>query len=84
VIFNLHVTHDAAGLQSAIRAFQALIDLGIHYDGSFYLTYHRWATRRQVEICYPPFRDFLAKKLAYDPTEAFQSDWYVHHKALLS
>jgi FAD/FMN-containing dehydrogenase len=84
VIFNLHVSHDPTGLQSAARAFRTLIDLGIHYDGSFYLTYHRWATRRQVEICYPQFREFLAQKLAYDPTEMFQSDWYVHHKELLS
>jgi FAD/FMN-containing dehydrogenase len=84
VIFNLHVTHDEAGLQSAARAFRTLIDLGIHYDGSFYLTYHRWATPRQVEICYPEFREFLAKKLTYDPTEVFQSDWYVHLKARLS
>ncbi len=84
VVFNLHVIHDRAGLQSAIRAFRTLIDLGIHYDGSFYLTYHRWATRRQIEICYPQFSDFLAQKLAHDPTEVFQSDWYVHHKTLLS
>ncbi len=71
VIFNLHVTHDPTGLQSAARAFRTLIDVGIHYNGSFYLTYHRWATRRQVEICYPQFRDFLAQKLAYDPNEVF-------------
>jgi FAD/FMN-containing dehydrogenase len=80
VIFNLHVTHDEPGLQSAARAFRTLIDLGIHYGGSFYLTYHRWATPRQVEICYPQFREFLAKKLEYDPTEVFQSDWYVHNR----
>jgi FAD/FMN-containing dehydrogenase len=84
VIFNLHVTHDEGGLRSAARAFRTLIDLGIHHNGSFYLTYHRWATPRQIEICYPQFREFLAKKLAYDPTEVFQSDWYVHHKTRLS
>jgi FAD/FMN-containing dehydrogenase len=83
VIFNLHVTHDEAGLQSAARTFRTLIDLGIHYDGSYYLTYHRWASPRQVEFCYPQFREFLARKLVYDPTEMFQSDWYVHHKAQL-
>jgi FAD/FMN-containing dehydrogenase len=83
VIFNLHVVHDEAGLQAAARAFRTLIDLGIHYDGSYYLTYHRWAFPRQVEICYPQFREFLARKLVYDPTEAFQSDWYKHYKALL-
>jgi hypothetical protein len=84
VIFNLHVTHDDVGLQSAARTFRTLIDLGIHWDGGFYLTYHRWATPRQVEICYPQFREFLARKLVYDPTEVFQSDWYLHHKARLS
>ena len=83
VIFNLHVTHDLAGLQSAERAFRALIDAGIHYGGSYYLTYHRWATRRQLELCYPQFREFLAKKLIYDPGELFQSAWYVHQKKLL-
>jgi FAD/FMN-containing dehydrogenase len=84
VIFNLHVTHDAAGLQSAARAFRTLIDLGIHYDGSYYLTYHRWATKRQVESCYPRFGEFLRLKREYDPREQFQSDWYVHYKNLMS
>lgn len=83
VIFNLHVTHDPAGLQAAGRAFRTLIDLGINRGGSYYLTYHRWATKRQVETCYPQFRDFLARKLAYDPGEIFQSDWYAHHKSAL-
>lgn len=84
VIFNLHVTHDPSGLAAAARAFRGLVDLGIHYDGSYYLTYHRWAAKRQVESCYPQFREFLAKKREYDPREQFQSDWYVHHKNLLS
>jgi FAD/FMN-containing dehydrogenase len=84
IVFNLHVRHDAAGLASAVRAFRTLIDLGIHYNGSFYLTYHRWATRRQVEICYPQFQEFLVHKLNLDAGEVFRSDWYLHHKALLS
>jgi FAD/FMN-containing dehydrogenase len=82
VIFNLHVKHNEQGLQSSCRAFRALIDLGIHHDGSFYLTYHRWATKQQMEICYPQFKAFLAQKLTFDPAEVFQSDWYVHHKRL--
>ena len=84
VIFNLHVIHDTAGQQSAASTFRALIDLGIRYNGNFYLTYHRWATQRQVEICYPQFRHFLAQKMAHDPKEVFQSDWYAHYKRLLS
>jgi len=83
VIFNLHVIHDPIGIEAAGRAFRALIDLAIQYGGNYYLTYHRWATKRQVEACYPQFREFLALKREYDPSELFQSDWYVHHKNLL-
>ena len=82
VIFNLHVTHDAKGIADAQVAFRSLIDLGIRYGGSYYLTYHRWATRRQVEACYPQFAEFLALKLKYDPKEVFQSDWYRHYKQM--
>ena len=84
VIFNLHVTHDPAGKDAAALAFRALIDLAIEHSGSYYLTYHRWATKRQVKACYPQFREFLALKREYDPREVFQSDWYVHHRELLS
>ena len=82
VIFNLHVSHDDAGIAAAARAFRTLIDLGIRFGGSYYLTYHRWATRKQVEACYPQFREFLTEKRRYDPAELFQSNWYVHHRNL--
>jgi FAD/FMN-containing dehydrogenase len=82
VIFNLHVTHDQAGLENAANAFRGLIDLGISFGGSYYLTYHRFARKGQVEACYPRFREFLAMKLKYDPTEVFQSDWYRHYKGM--
>jgi FAD/FMN-containing dehydrogenase len=82
VIFNLHVTHDARGIADAQRAFRGLIDLGIRHNGSYYLTYHRWATRQQVEACYPQFAEFLSLKLKYDPHELFQSDWYRHYRKM--
>jgi hypothetical protein len=67
----------------AADAFRGLIDLAIVRSGSYYLTYHRWATRNQLETCYPKFGDFLAHKAERDPTELFQSDWYRHQRALL-
>ena len=48
VIFNLHVAPDAAGIEKAKREFLQLIDRGLSYGGSYYLTYHRWAEPRQV------------------------------------
>lgn len=84
VIFNLHVTHNERGIDNAVRAFRGLIDLGIRHGGSYYLTYHRFATRHQVEACYPQFKEFLALKLKYDPDEMFQSDWYRHYKQMFN
>ncbi|MGI8924477.1 MAG: FAD-binding protein [Fimbriimonadales bacterium] len=84
VIFNLHVIHSPKKIEEAIEAFRALIDLAIERDGSYYLTYHRWARKDQVLACYPQFPDFLAKKLQYDPDERFQSDWYRHYKGMFA
>jgi FAD/FMN-containing dehydrogenase len=84
VIFNLHVTHDEKGIRDAQLAFRTLIDLAIRRNGSYYLTYHRWATREQVERCYPQFQEFLRMKKHYDPDEIFQSDWYRHYKKMFA
>ncbi|MDQ1241215.1 MAG: hypothetical protein QG550_466, partial [Pseudomonadota bacterium] len=43
VIFNLHVDHHADGLARARTDFQRLIDRAIEFDGSYFLTYHRYA-----------------------------------------
>lgn len=82
IIFNLHVDHTEQGIEKAKVDFRCIIDLAIHYKGSFYLTYHRWATRQQIEYCYPQFSDFLRLKLKYDPSEVFQSNWYRHYKLI--
>jgi len=84
IIFNLHIEHSPAGLAKAQEAFRGLIDLAIGFGGSYYLTYHRWATRQQVEACHPRFREFLQLKKAHDPEERFTSDWYRHHDALFA
>lgn len=84
VIFNLHTVHSDEGLARAASAFRRLIDLSIAHGGSYYLTYHRWATREQVEACYPGFREFLRLKRQYDPRERFQSDWYRHYREMFA
>jgi FAD/FMN-containing dehydrogenase len=83
VIFNLHTVHTPEGIAHAADAFRRLIDRAIERGGTYYLTYHRWATRAQVERCYPQLRRFLAKKRSYDPGEVFQSDWYRHYVGML-
>ncbi len=78
VVFNLCVRHDAAGIAEAARAFRSLIDAALELGGTFYLTYHRFASRAQVERAYPEFRSFLRWKRRLDPEERFASDWYRH------
>ena len=84
IIFNLHTRHTAGGIAGTAATLRRLIDTAIKRDGSFYLTYHRHATREQVERCYPRFPEFLAAKRAYDPQERFQSDWYRHYRNLFA
>lgn len=83
IIFNLHVTPTPAGIETAKQDFRRLIDRGLNYGGSYYLTYHRWADRAQVLAAYPQFPEFLRQKRRFDPGERFQSDWYRHHRSLL-
>ncbi|MGH8131343.1 MAG: FAD-binding protein [Steroidobacteraceae bacterium] len=84
VIFNLHVVHTPQGIRHAADAFRRLIDIGVRYGGSYYPTYHKYATRKQVETCYPQFVEFLKLKRKYDPTEVFQSNWYRHYKRMFA
>jgi FAD/FMN-containing dehydrogenase len=82
-IFNLHVPVDGVGRAAAEDSFRALIDLAIECGGSYYLTYHRWATREQVLACHPRLPEFLRLKEKHDPRGQFQSDWFRHHQRLL-
>jgi FAD/FMN-containing dehydrogenase len=82
VIFNLHVEHTPEAIARAAETFRRLIDLGIGHNGSYYLTYHRWARKDQVERCYPQMQEFLALKRRHDPGELFQSNWYRHYRTM--
>ena len=82
IICNLHVQHTPAGEAKAAADFRRLIDRAIEFGGRYYLTYHRWATRGQVEACYPQFVEFLKLKRKYDPGERFQSNWYRHYRGM--
>jgi hypothetical protein len=72
VIFNLHVEHTPDAIDRAASAFRDLIDLGIRHGGSYYVTYHRWARRDQLERCCPQMREFLRLKRQHDPDELCQ------------
>ncbi|MEX0887312.1 MAG: FAD-binding oxidoreductase [Phycisphaeraceae bacterium] len=84
IIFNLHCVHTRPGLAAAADSFRDLIDLAIRHEGSYYLTYHRWARPGQVEQCHPRLVDVLRLKRRYDPQERFQSQWYRHYREMFA
>jgi FAD/FMN-containing dehydrogenases len=84
IIFNLHTAHTPEALQKTADDFRGLIQRAIQYKGSYYLTYHHWATREQVETCYPQFVAFLKEKRRFDRDEVFQSDWYRFYKDMFA
>ena len=83
-IFNLHVAHTPAGIERAALQFRALIDAGLAFGGSYYPTYHRWATREQVLAAHPGFIAFLRAKERYDPAGRFQSEWWRHYRTMFA
>ena len=84
IIFNLLVDHTQDGIKIAKTQFQGLIDAALNEGGSYYLTYHKWARKDQVESAYPQFIDFINEKEFRDPSNLFTSNWYKHHVDLFS
>lgn len=87
IVLNLHVDGSAdgegeTGRVAAAGHFRSLIDLARGLGGSYFLTYHRWASREQVDDCHPRFRAFLSAKRRFDPAGTLWSDWYEHHLRL--
>jgi FAD/FMN-containing dehydrogenase len=83
-VMNLHVDHTPERIAKAADDFRRLIDRAIEFGGSYFLTYHRWASRSQVEACHPRMVEFLRAKRRHDPAEVFQSDWYRHYKRMFA
>jgi FAD/FMN-containing dehydrogenase len=84
ILCNLNVVHTDQGRQKAVADFRRLLDRVVQFGGRYFLTYHRWATRAQVEACYPQLVDFLRLKRKYDPNERFQSEWYRHYRTMFA
>ena len=84
VVFNLHVDHSPEGIETAAGHFRRLIDRATELGGSYYLTYHRWATGAQALACHPRLVEFIAEKRRFDPNGVFTSDWFTHHERLLA
>ena len=82
IIFNLMINHYDHDEDLFKAQFQSLINQALKRNGSYFLTYHRWASDDQLLQAYPQFPKFLERKRYYDPEERFQSEWYRHYQHL--
>ena len=83
VIVNLCTEHTPEGIDRSASAFRSLIDAALARGGSYFPTYHRWATIEQLLAAHPRFPELVEAKRRHDPDGIFQSDWYRHYAALL-
>lgn len=83
IVINLHIEHTPHKIAWASRTFCDLISLAISFGGSYFLTYHRFASREQLLTCYPEMPEFIKHKMTYDPKGLFWSDWFDHYYKLV-
>jgi FAD/FMN-containing dehydrogenase len=81
VIVNLCTEHTPEGIDRSASALRSLIDVALARGGSYFPTYHRWATFEQLVAAHPRFPELVEAKRRLDPDGVFQSDWYRHYAA---
>lgn len=84
VIFNLRTRHTPEDVERTARAFRGLIDGAAALGGTYFPTYHRWASREQVLKCHPRLPALIAEKRARDPEGVLQSEWFRHYERMFA
>ena len=84
IIFNLTLEHCESGIEKTSQVGRKLIDLALNQEGSYNLSYHKWATREQMLKAYPDFPKFIQTKEKIDPNNFYTSDWYQHLKQVFT
>lgn len=74
VRFGIRGTLGASVTAAEVR--RALIAAALERGGSFFLRDVRYATRAQLDACYPALATFLRDKRRADPGGRLQSRWY--------
>ena len=80
IIFNLHVDHTPEGIERA-GTHSAADRPRARHGGSYYLTYHRWATREQVEAAIHSSSSSCGETPPR-PRRAFSERWYRHYREM--
>lgn len=82
VAIDAHVRRQANGNPSdeAVDRFRQVINAALGLGGTFYLPYHRFAERKQLEAGYPGLADWLAVVQQHNPKRRFYNAFLDHYK----
>ncbi|HEV7966744.1 MAG TPA: hypothetical protein VGP19_04195 [Candidatus Acidoferrales bacterium] len=72
-IFTVHAEPTSRGLARLAGACRGTIDKAANRGGRYHLSYHRYASRKQVERCYPQFWSFCNRRRNRIRTRCFQA-----------
>jgi decaprenylphospho-beta-D-ribofuranose 2-oxidase len=67
-------------VQKAQKSIQKMIDITLKHNGTFYLPYYPYATKKQLLESYPNFDEFVKEKEKYDPNEYITSLFYERYR----
>ncbi|SMQ77918.1 FAD/FMN-containing dehydrogenase [Bacillus sp. OV166] len=67
-------------VEKAQKSIQKMIDITLKHNGTFYLPYYPYATKKQLLESYPNFDEFVHEKEKYDPDESITSLFYERYR----
>lgn len=70
---------DKASIEEAKSVIQKWTDITLQHNGTYYLPYYPYQTKKQLETAYPKTNDFFSKKREYDPTNVFKNTFYQNY-----
>ncbi|MGE7762993.1 FAD-binding protein [Peribacillus sp. NPDC097895] len=67
---------DRENKETSGRVIRNMIDVTLNHNGSYYLPYYGYPTKRQLYEAYPRTEDFFQLKKKYDPDNRFMNLFY--------
>ncbi|MGG1679504.1 FAD-binding protein [Neobacillus sp. NRS-1170] len=67
-------------VEKAQQSIQGMIDITLRHNGTFYLPYYPYASKKQLLEAYPNFDEFVKEKEKYDPNENITSLFYERYR----
>lgn len=68
-------------IESTGQVIRKMIDITLDHNGSYYLPYYNYPTKKQLDEAYPRSEEFFEMKEKYDPDKRFMNLFYEeYHK----